>query len=44
MKTAQAQKPRFQGRDIIQCQITQKRYNGGPTESRIWYIERRQFQ
>jgi len=39
---------RFQGHDIIQRQITQKRYkidcNGGPIESRIWSIERRHFQ
>ena len=40
---------RFWGHDIIQRQITQKRYqsytyNGGPIESRIWSIERRHFQ
>jgi len=42
--------PRFQGHDIIQRQITQKRYKielylqRGPIESRMWSIERRRFQ
>jgi len=41
--------PRFQSHDIIQRQITQKRYqksyiyNSRPIESRIWSIERRVF-
>jgi len=41
---------RFQGHDIIQRQMTQKRYKielylqCGPIESRIWSITRRHFQ
>jgi len=40
----------FQGHDVMQRQTTQKRYkmsyiyNGGPIESRIWFIERRYLQ
>ena len=42
--------PRFQGHDIIQRQITQKRYkielhlHGGPIESHTWSTEPRHFQ
>jgi len=42
--------PRFQGHDIIQCQITQNGtrysyiYNGGPIESRMWSTERCRFE